>query len=220
MFLGHFAVALAARQAAPKTSLGMLVVAGQFIDLLWPVLLLLGVERVAIDPGNTRMTPLDFEHYPISHSLLAVLGWGALLGAAWLLLRRDRRGALVIALLVVSHWLLDFLTHAPDLPLAPGRARVGLGLWNYPAATLLVEVGLFALGVWRYARTTRAADRTGRWAFWSFTAFLAVVYFANLTAPPPPSVTAIAWAGLALWLLPLWAWWFDRHRTLTGNGTP
>lgn len=220
MFLGHFAVALAARQAAPKTSLGMLVVAGQFIDLLWPVLLLLGVERVAIDPGNTRMTPLDFEHYPISHSLLAVLGWGALLGAAWLLLRRDRRGALVIALLVVSHWLLDFLTHAPDLPLAPGSARVGLGLWNYPAATLLVEVGLFALGVWRYARTTRAADRTGRWAFWSFTAFLAVVYFANLTAPPPPSVTAIAWAGLALWLLPLWAWWFDRHRTLTGNGTP
>lgn len=220
MFLGHFAVALAARKVAGKTSLGMLVLAAQFIDLLWPVLLLLGLERVSVDPGNTRMTPLDFEHYPISHSLLAVLGWAAVLGAGWLLARRDRRGALVIALLVVSHWVLDWLTHAPDLPLAPGSARVGLGLWNYPAATLLVEVGLFAFGIWVYARATRALDRTGQWAFWSFTGFLAVVYLANLLAPPPPSVTAIAWTGLTLWLLPLWAWWFDRHRALTGNGAP
>jgi membrane-bound metal-dependent hydrolase YbcI (DUF457 family) len=147
MFLGHFAIGFAAKRAAPRASLGTLFLAAQFIDLLWPLLVLAGIERVRIAPGITVVTPLDFEHYPWSHSLLMVLVWGVLFAGVYFLIRRDRRTSLVLGLAVVSHWVLDWLTHRPDLPLAPGAERVGLGLWNSFAGTLIVEVGLFALGV-------------------------------------------------------------------------
>src|SRR6186997_1593750 len=120
MFIGHFGVAFAAKRPAPRVSLGTLFLAAQFIDLLWPILLLLGVERVRIAPGITTVTPLDFEYYPISHSLAAVLGWAVLVGGASFLVRRETRGALIVAALVVSHWFLDLLMHRPDLPLVPG----------------------------------------------------------------------------------------------------
>jgi membrane-bound metal-dependent hydrolase YbcI (DUF457 family) len=164
MFLGHFAVGFGAKQFAPRASLGTLFLAAQFIDLLWPTLVLLGVERVRIAPGITAVVPLDFEHYPISHSLFAVVGWALLFGAVYFLIRRDRRTSLVLGFAVLSHWLLDWLSHRPDLPLFPGSARVGLGLWQSLPATLIVELGLFVVGVALYRYATRAADRTGRWA--------------------------------------------------------
>ena len=92
MFIGHFAVALAAKRAAPRASLGWLVVACQLPDLIWPVLLLAGIERARIEPGNTAFTPLAFDHYPWSHSLLLVVIWGAALAALYRLrggLRRE-----------------------------------------------------------------------------------------------------------------------------------
>ena len=119
MFIGHFAVALAAKKAAPKTSLGTLILAAQLPDLLWPIFLLLGVEHARISPGATAVTPLDFTSYPLSHSLLADIGWGLLLAGLYLLTRRNLRGGFLLALLVLSHWLLDALSHRPDLPLWP-----------------------------------------------------------------------------------------------------
>lgn len=217
MFIGHFALGLGAKRFAPGVSLGMLFLAAQFLDLLWPTLLLLGVERVAIVPGITVVTPLDFQHYPVSHSLLAVAGWSVLLAAAYYAPRRSRAGAVAVALLVASHWFLDFLTHRPDLPLTPfGDARVGLGLWNSLPATLLVEVPLFLAGCWMYAAATRARDAVGRWAFAGLVAFLLLVHVANLAGDPPPSAAAIAWAGHAQWLLVLWGFWLDRHRAPRG----
>lgn len=212
MFLGHFAIGFAAKRYAPRASLGTLFLAAQFIDLLWPLLVLAGVERVRIAPGITGVTPLDFEHYPWSHSLLMVLVWGVLFAAVYFLIRRDRRTSLVLGLAVVSHWVLDWLTHRPDLPLAPGAERVGLGLWNSFAGTLVVEVGLFALGVYLYVRATRARDRIGSWALWSLVVFLAAVYAGNLFGAPPPDAMAIAWVGQAQWLLVAWGYWIDRHR--------
>jgi hypothetical protein len=213
VFLGHFGVGFGAKTATPKTSLGTLLLASQLIDLLWPTLLLVGVERVAIVPGITRVTPLDFSHYPFSHSLAAVLLWGLLFAGAYYLLRRSPRGALVCGLAVVSHWLLDLVTHRPDLPLAPGsHDRVGLGLWNSLPATLAVELAVFAVGFWLYVRTTRAADRTGTIALWSLVGLLLALYAANILGPPPPSVSAIAWIGQAQWLLVAWGYWIDRHR--------
>lgn len=212
MFIGHFAVGFAAKRLAPQASLGTLFFATQFIDLLWPALLLFGVERVQIAPGNTAFTPLDFEHYPWSHSLLAVLNWSVLVGVAYYLVRHDRRTSLVLGLLVVSHWLLDFLTHRPDLPLWPGGEQVGLGLWNSVPGTLVLEIGLFVLGVLIYLRTTRARDGIGRWALVALVVFLAALYAGNLLGPPPPDVTAIAWVGHAQWLLVAWGYWIDRHR--------
>jgi membrane-bound metal-dependent hydrolase YbcI (DUF457 family) len=211
MFLGHFAIGFAAKRAAPLASLGTLFLAAQFIDLLWPLLVLAGIERVRIAPGITVVTPLDFEHYPWSHSLLMVLVWGVLFAAVYFLVRRDRRTSLVLGLAVVSHWVLDWLTHRPDLPLAPGAERVGLGLWNSLAGTLVVELGLFALGVFLYMRVTQARDRTGVWALWGLVAFLVAIYAGNLFGAPPDAA-AIAWVGQAQWLLILWGYWIDRHR--------
>jgi hypothetical protein len=127
-------------------------------------------------------------------------------------IRRYRVGAIVAGLAVVSHWVLDFLVHRPDLPLTPGGTRVGLGLWDSLAATLTVELAIFAGGVWLYVRTTRARDRIGSIAWWALVAFLALIYAGNLFGPPPPSVDAIAWAGQAQWLLVAWGYWVDRHR--------
>jgi hypothetical protein len=222
VFIGHFGVGFAATRVVPRVSLGLLFLAAQFIDLLWPTLLLLGVERVAIAPGITIVTPLDFQHYPVSHSLLGVGGWAVLVGGAYLVVdRRAIREAVLLALLVVSHWLLDLIVHRPDLPVTfTGDARLGLGLWNSMAATLLVEGAIFIAGVWLYTRATRARGAVGRWALWGLVAFLLVVYAANLLGDPPPSTTAIAWIGHAQWLLVLWGFWIDRHRVAVETVRP
>lgn len=213
MFIGHFAIGFAAKTAAPRVSLGTLFLAAQFIDLLWPTFLLMGLERVRIEPGATVVTPLVFEHYPWSHSLLAVLGWAALLAGLHFLLRRDRRSALILAGLVLSHWLLDLLVHRPDLPLWPwGGSVLGLRLWSSLTLTLALEVPLFMLGVWLYSRSTRPLDRAGRWGLVGLVLFLFMVYAGNVLGSPPPSVEAIAWIGQLQWLLVLWGYWVDWHR--------
>jgi hypothetical protein len=115
----------------------------------------------------------------------------------------------------VSHWFLDVIVHRPDLPLWPGSGmRVGLGLWNSMAATLVLEGGFFALGVWLYARTTRPVDGVGRWGLVAMVAFLAVAYLAAGLGPPPPDVRTLAVSGLALWIFVPWSYWVDRHREL------
>src|SRR5215471_13932481 len=211
MFLGHFALAMAAKRVAPKASLGSLVLSAQFADLLWPILLLLGVEQVRIMPGITRVTPLDFVWYPISHSLLMQLVWGLLLGAIYFGWQKDFGTAAVVSALVPTHWLLDYLSHRPDMPLYPGGSKVGLGMWDSLPLTLVVEFGLFAAGLLLYLRATRSK---GGWnvAFWSLAAFLAVVYLASLFGAPPPSVRVLAFSALALWLTIPWAAWGDRLR--------
>jgi hypothetical protein len=212
VFIGHFGVGFGLKRSAPELSLGTLFLASQFIDLIWPTLLLFGVERVAIVPGITRVTPLDFTHYPISHSLLAVAGWGLLFGLVYFVIRRYAAGAWICGLALVSHWLLDLLTHRPDLPLAPGGVKVGLGLWNSLPATLVVELLVFGIGVWLYLRCTRALNRKGTIGLWALLGFLVLVHLANMFGPPPPSVTAIAWSGQGQWLIVLLGYWVDRHR--------
>lgn len=218
MFLGHFGVAMGLQGRAPRVSLGTLFLAAQFVDLLWPTMLLLGVERVAIAPGITTVTPLDFEHYPISHSLAAVCGWALLWGALYWVVQRSTRGAVVCSVAVISHWVLDYATHRPDLPLFPGSSTfVGLGLWKSLPGTLLAEFGLLALGAYLYARFTRPLDRTGVIALYTLLGFLTLVYAASVFGPPPDNVTAIAWVGQSQWLIVAWGYWIDRHRrALTG----
>jgi membrane-bound metal-dependent hydrolase YbcI (DUF457 family) len=214
MFIGHFAVALAAKRAAPRTSLGTLFIAAQLVDLLWPALLLLGLEHVRIDPGNTAVTPLDFYDYPITHSLAGAVLWSLLLGILYRVIRHDLRGSVVVGSCVVSHWILDFVTHRPDLPLwFTGSTRVGAGLWNSVTWTFVVEAGMFAAGIALYLSTTRRKDGTGVYAFWSLIAVLFAIYCGNLLGPPPPGAGAIAIAGNAAWLFVLWAYWADCHRT-------
>jgi len=217
MFLGHFALGMAAKRVAPKASLGTLVLSAQFADCLWPVLLLLGIEQVRIAPGAARVTPLDFISYPMSHSLLMQLVWGFLLGSIYLFWRKDFKTAALAGALLPTHWLLDYFSHRPDMPLYPGGPKVGLGMWNSLPLTLVVEFGLFAAGVAIYLTATRSK---GGWnlGFWSFALFLAVLYPASVFGPPPPSVRVLALSALALWLTIPWAAWGDRQREARAVG--
>jgi hypothetical protein len=215
MFIGHFALGFAAKRAAPQVSLGLLFAAAQFADLLWPGLVALGVEQVRIDPGNTAFTPLDFESYPWSHSLILLVVWGIAIGSLARASGRTVRAAVVIGALVVSHWILDFVMHRPDLPLYPGSAKYGLGLWQSVPATFAIEAALYAAGLWIYVRSTRARDRVGRWGFWALAGFLVVAYL-GAAGSPPPSVTAVWVAGIVGGVLILvWSAWIDGHRTPT-----
>lgn len=218
MFIGHFGIGFGAKSAAPKVSLGSLFVAAQFIDLLWPTLLLLGLEKVRVVPGATVVTPLVFEHYPISHSLIAVLGWAGLVGTIHFALKRQRIAALVLGALVISHWALDAIVHQPDLPLYPdSAAMVGFNAWSSLPITLIIEGSLFAFGVWLYSRATTPDDTIGRWGFAALVIFLIAVYAGNLFGAPPPSAEAIAWVGQSQWLLVLWGYWIDRHRHVSAE---
>ena len=220
MLIGHVAVALGAKKAAPKTSLGTLLLAAQLPDLLWPLFLMLGWERVRIVPGITAVSPLDFVSYPFTHSLLADFGWGLLLAGLYLVIKKNRRGAFVIWACVLSHWLLDYISHRPDLPLYPGSRLFGLGIWNSVSVTLLVEGGLFVAGAMIYSRVTRPRDKAGEYSYKTFIALLVLIYLASLVGPPPPSVNAVEWAGVLSWLFLAWAYWIDDHRTLTPNLRP
>ncbi len=213
MFIGHFGLALAAKKFAPRTSLGATMFAAEFVDLLWPIFLLLGIEHVVISPGITRMSPLDFTDYPITHSLVMGVVWAVAVGGIYFALRRYSRGAWVVAGLVLSHWFLDWLVHRPDLLLYwGGTAKFGLGLWNHPLLEAPLEVAIFVAGTWIYSSCTRAKDAIGRYGFWSLIVFLFAGWVSTLFAGAPPSVTALAWGGISMSVTVVWAWWADRHR--------
>jgi hypothetical protein len=219
MFIAHFGVGFGAKAAAPRVSLGTLFLAAQFVDLVWPTMLLLGIERVNIIIDGSRNPPLDFAYYPYSHSLLAVIGWAVLFAAVYFVVRRSRIGAVILGLAVISHWLLDLVVHYPDLPLYPGNSMLlGLGVWSSPILALLLELAIFAAGAGLYLRCTNASDATGKWSLWSLVAVLLFIQIGNVFGAPPPSATAIAWVGQAQWLLVVWGYWVDRHRRpVTGH---
>jgi len=218
MFIGHFALGFGAKKAAPSVSLGTLLVACQFADLLWPTLVLAGIERVELLPGATVVTPLDFVSYPYSHSLLTLCAWGLLFGVGHMILRRSRIAAAVtIALLVVSHWALDFISHRPDMPLTPmSDMKVGLELWASRPATMAVEIVMFAIGVALYLQTTRARDRIGSIGLWALIVFVSMSYLGNMFGPVPPGAAAVVWSAQAMWVFMIWAYWVDGHRRAEG----
>lgn len=195
--------------------MAILLAATLFSDLLWPIFLLLGWEQVRIDPGNTRFTPLDLAYYPWSHSLLMTLAWATAFSLIYYGIARYWRGATVVWICVTSHWVLDWISHRPDMPLYPGGPRFGLGLWNSIAGTLAVEILMFAAGIWLYMSTTRARDGIGRYAFAAYVGLLLLLYIGDRFSVPPSSAADIAWTGIvALAVMIPWAWRFDHHRTL------
>ena len=215
MFLGHYGAAFAAKRVAPRASLGTFALAAQLLDEIWPILVLMGIERVRVAPGEMAANPLDFEYYPYTHSLVGALVWSLLLGGIYYLRRRDRRTAMIVGLLVLSHWILDVPMHRPDLQLWPGSSvRVGLGAWRSIPLTIALELIVFLGGLAMYLRATRARDRVGSWALWAMVVVLALIFVGGFTAAPPPNGRAVAFGALALWLFVPWGYWIDRHREL------
>jgi hypothetical protein len=213
MFLGHYAVGLASKKFAPRVSLGALIAAPILLDLLWPIFLLLGWEQVAVEPNRNPFLRFVFIYYPISHGLVAAVGWATLYASLYFGIKRYRAGAIVIWIGVLSHWLLDFIVHRPDLPLYTGSRLVGLGLWNYRWATIALEVAMFAIAIWIYLRQTKAKNKIGSYGLWAFVILLLAAYAVAVFGPPPPtSKKAIALGALSALIFIAWAWWFDRHR--------
>ena len=218
MFVGHLAVALGAKKVEPRVPLGASVAAAFGLDLLWPILLLLGLETVRVNPGDTAFTNLAFDSYPWSHSLLLVIGWSGVAGFLGRGLFGSWRAGMLLGGLVLSHWALDLITHRPDLPLWPGGPMVGLGLWNSIPGTILVEASLLVGGLWLYLGTSSARDRTGTGALIALVGLTGMIWVTQPWAPLPGSATAVAAAGLILWLLPPWAAWIERHRRSESAG--
>ena len=215
MFIGHFAVGFASKRLAPQTSFVPLLVAPLLADILWPIFVLAGWEHVRIAPGATRFAPLDLYDFTLSHSLIGLIVWASLFAAIYLGITRYLVGAAVIWFGVMSHWVLDWIAHAPDMPLYPGSPKYGLGLWNSIAGTLIVEAAMLAGGAWLYIRATKARDRIGRYGFAAYVLALVAIFVADPFSGPPASVHDLMWTGIVFELLFLvWAWWFDRHREL------
>jgi hypothetical protein len=216
MFVGHFAVALVAKRATPRLSLPLLFAAVQFLDILWPVFILLGIEHARIVPGLMEASPLDLYDIPYSHSLATSILWSVLFAVPLLVVRRVREG-LVLGLCVFSHFVLDFVTHRPDLPLAPGSARrFGLGLWNFRAAEVAVEALLFIAGIAVYVRGTKATKRMGTIGFAIFMVALAAIWLGGAFGPPPPDIKVVAWSiVVSMPIILLTAWAVDHARRPT-----
>lgn len=205
MFVGHFAVGLAAKRLAPAVSLGTWFLAVQLVDLVWPFLLLAGVEHVRIAPGITAFTPLDFYDYPVTHSLVGGAVWAVLLALFSRSFYKDARALTLIAAGVLSHWALDVIVHRPDLPVLPAGPYLGLGLWNSVAATLALELAMFGAGIYLYTSRVRP-----RLSFWLLIAALLLAYLGAAFGPPPPDVRTLAATAIAAWIFIPWAWWSDR----------
>lgn len=215
MFIGHFGAGLAAKRIDNKPSLGTLFFASQFIDLLWPIFLMLGLEHVKIDLGNTAFTPLDFVYYPFTHSFFSVFIWACVFGIVYYLIQKNLKSSLLMGALVMSHWILDLLTHRPDLPLTFWNDfKVGFGLWNSVSFTIIFEGGIFIFGSFLYMKCTEAKNKIGNISLWGFLIFLVVMYLLTAFGPPPPSTESIAFAGLSQWLLVAWGYWIDKNRIL------
>jgi hypothetical protein len=214
MFMEHYAVGFAAKKVFPKTSLGAYFLTAEWLDVLWPIFLLLGFEHVRVAPGIIRLMPLDLYDMPYSHSLLAALFWSLAWSGGFFLWRRSLRGAMTIGFCVLSHWFLDALVHRPDLPLGFSDTHfIGFGLWGSPIATLVVEGGLFVYGLRLYLSSTRPLDSIGSYGLWGFVAVLLLVFSGQFLQITPPNVTSVAFAGNGIWILILAGYWVDRHRT-------
>jgi hypothetical protein len=213
MFIGHFGAGFAGKKFSKSASLGTYFMAAQWVDLIWPILVLLGIEKVKIEPGISSVTPLDFTYYPFTHSLFGVLIWALIFGIVYFLIKKNIRVAIILGLLVLSHWVLDLFVHIPDLPIFPGlELKVGLGLWNSFAATLILEGLVFTVGLYLYLKSTKAKNKTGTFALLGLVVFLVAIYISNLFGPPPPSAEAIGIVSNSQWLIILWAYWIDKNR--------
>jgi hypothetical protein len=220
VFLGHYGVAFALKRAEPKLSLGTLFIAVQLADLLWGVFLLLGWEHARIVPGYTPVVPLEFLDYPISHSLIGSIIWSMVAAAfyySWPTRDTTRhwQASLVVGVAVLSHYVLDVLAHVPDLPLAGNDSpKLGLGLWNYPIASLIAELLFLGIGAGIYVayRSHRHPVRATRLIV--LVLILVGTYFASQYGPVPPNMTVVAVSDIIFVLgAAALAAWADRRAT-------
>jgi hypothetical protein len=214
MLVGHVAAGLIGKRVEPKLSLGTLVLASVLADLVWCVCMLAGFEQIEIGQGRGAARYLEAVEIGYSHSLFTNTIFAALLAAVYWISRRSARAAWVLFLVVLSHWVLDVVSHPPDMPLAPGLAmRLGLGLWRSVPATMIVEGSLWCLGIALYIRATHARTWSGSVVFWVVAALLTLAWYNNIAGPPPADIRSMPASSLVFFsLVVLWAYWMNHVR--------
>jgi hypothetical protein len=216
MYVGHYAASFVAKSVDRRIPLWVLFLAAQAVDVLWAVLVLLGIEKVRIVPGITAASPLDLYYFPYSHSLLVSFLWLGVAAVGYKLLRPGEgtwQMGMIVGLVVFSHWVLDLIVHRPDLPLYDDTLKVGLGLWNYPLISFLLEIGLLIGGIWLYLRATAPVTPAGRYGLPVFGILLLITQAGTTFGPPPPSPTTLATIGLFSYIaFTGLAYWLDNKR--------
>lgn len=221
MFIGHYAAGFALKAVERKASLGVLFLAAQFVDILYFILVPLGIERLNMVENYTAVNHMELLYYPYSHSLLAAFFWGVIAYGLWRFFpwfKRERRHsvAVVVGLAVLSHWFIDFLVHTADMPLlGDDGVKVGFGLWNNFSLTVMGEISLLLAAVFYYVKRTKPKGKWGGTAIWIFTLLMVGVYLMTVTAPFDPAITPdiASYGGLVLYFLfGAAAFWVDRFR--------
>ncbi len=216
MLIGHFAVGMCAKKASPSVNLAVFFIAALFVDLIFPIFVLLDIEHVSIDHSITPVVPFNLSHYPYSHSLLMSVVYSLLafiLCTKWF---KSKKISFIVGLSIFSHWILDFITHVPDLPITFGDYKVGLGLWNSIWGTIIIEGSLFIIGVYFYLKSKPGFNKKRNIIFWSMISLLLVAYFWGIFGPKPPEnipESAIAWAGFSIWIIVIMGYFADKKET-------
>jgi hypothetical protein len=216
MFVGHYAVSLALKKFEKRVSLGVLFLAVQFVDILFFPFVLLGLERINIIENFTQATHFELVYMPYTHSLVGSLFWAGVAYAVfrWLIVRKHSV-AVVVAIAVFSHWVLDLLVHTPDLPLATDTSlKLGFGLWNNAIATYTLEAILLLAGLWIYLRSTSATSAVGKYGMSVFVIALLLINVVNIFGPlgDDSKVNLAVSAVTAYFLFAAVAFWLDRAR--------
>lgn len=206
MFVGHYGPSFGLRRASGGVPLWVLFIAVQFVDVLWSILVMAGVEKVRITPGFTAASPLDLYYMPYTHSLAASVAWSLLLGGLAALVW-GRRGGLAVGACVLSHWILDLPVHVADLPLWGDLHKVGFGLWDRPVIATLLEAGVLFVGVAIYAKAAR-----NKAAIWGFALLMLAIQMTNFVMPPPAASSGFAMMALSSYLLFALAAWFVEKK--------
>ena len=216
MFVGHYGVSFAARSANRRLPLWVWFIAVQWMDVVWSILVLLGIEKLRIVPGFTQANALDLYYMPYTHGLPGSIVVSLVFGAIVAAFVSERRVAtvLLVAAASFSHWILDLVVHTRDLPLFDNAAKVGFGLWRHVALSFPLELIVLGFGAFAYARAFNVANPKARYVFWGFIAFLAAMQVYANFGPPPASPSAMAVMALGLYAvlaaLAAWVEWINK----------
>jgi hypothetical protein len=203
MFVGHYGVSFAAKPAARSVPLWVWVIAVQWLDVVWSVLVLLGVEKLRIVPGFTEANSLDLYYMPYTHGLPGAAALSLLLGAIVAAFIPQNRASIfwLLAAAAFSHWILDLVVHTPDLPLYDDTAKVGFGLWRHVAVSFPLELIVLGTGGWIYARTMPAMGGRGRAFLWGYIVLLALIQVYANFGPAPTSTQVMAIMAFGFYVL-------------------
>ena len=209
---------MALGRADRRVNLGVLVFAALLPDFVLWLLVLLGWESVTI-PANFMSTHQPAFVFPYSHGLIASLGWSVLVGAAayrWYLrpTQAKWRVAAVVSVAVFSHWLLDALVHAPELPLAgAGSAKAGLGLWRDMPVALAVESFIALAGLYLFVSAAKLSAAKKLSLSILSLLIIAMTVVGMTVAAPPPSAAAMAVSSLiTIIVVSVLAGWLGKPR--------